>query len=104
RGREREIVQVAVVDDHVAVLADLEALEDVAEVDLVLTLGAPPLVADGRLVVGAQLAERNLRAGLGRVVETDRDGHHSKRGAAFPHRSRHGRECPSCWRCPGYFL
>ena len=56
-GRERHVVQVFVVDDHVPVPADLKALEDLAIGDLVVTFRAPTLVADGRSVIGTQLAE-----------------------------------------------
>ena len=57
RGRERDVVQVLVIDDDVAVLADLEALEDLAVGNLMVTFCAPTLVADGRSVIGTELAE-----------------------------------------------
>src|ERR1700737_2821040 len=62
RGRERDVVQVLVVDDDVAVLADLEALEDLAVLNLVVALRAPTLVADRRSMLGTQLSERDFGA------------------------------------------
>src|SRR5207244_8509481 len=96
-------VEVLVVDDHIAVLPDLETLQDLAVVDLVLTLGAPPLVADGRLVVRAELTERNLGARFRRVVEANRYRDHPERHNAFPHRSRHAAEFICKRTGPGYF-
>src|SRR2546425_11925985 len=104
RGREGKVVEVLVVDDHVSVASDLESFEDLAVADLVLALGAPTLVADGRLVLRAELPERYLGARFRRVVETDWDGDHSERDDAFPHRSRHDEEFTSWSVSPGYFL
>src|SRR5437773_7487157 len=62
RGREGEVVQILVVDDDVAVLADLVAALDLAVGHLMVALGTPALVRDGRVVLRAQLAERDLGA------------------------------------------
>ena len=73
---QREVVEVAVLDDHVAILADLVAALDVAVRDLVVAFGAPALVGDRGMMLGTELSELDLLARLGRVIETDRDRNH----------------------------
>ncbi len=102
-GGQGEVVQVLVVDDHVPILAYLVALEDLSVLDLVITLRAPALVRDGRLVVWAQLAERNLRGRLRRVVQANWNRDHPERDDAFPHRSRHGDAVYLPFRCLATF-
>src|SRR5439155_2546861 len=55
-----------------------------------VAFGAPALVRDRGVVLRAQLAEGDLGAGFGGVVEANGDRDHSERDHAFPHRSRHG--------------
>ena len=57
RGRQGEVVQVLVVDEHVAVLADLVAALDLAVLHLVVAFGAPAFVGDGGVVLRAELPE-----------------------------------------------
>src|SRR5947207_13901815 len=71
RGRQRQVVQVLVLDDHVMVLAHLVAALDLAVRDLVIALGAPALVRDGGMVLGTELSELDFFARLARVVEAD---------------------------------
>ena len=76
---------ILVVDDDVAVLADLETFQDLAVADLVVALGAPALVGDRRLVVRAELAERHFGGRFRRVVKANRYRDHPERDDAFPH-------------------
>ena len=75
-------------DDDVAALLELVALDDLRVRHLALAVRAPALLLDARLALGVELVERDRRRRLGRREHLDRDVDEADLEVALPGRSR----------------
>ena len=82
-------LELAGLDDHVAVGRELEALDDVVVGDLVARRGVDALLRDAHAGLAAELVEAHGLA-VDRAVELDGDGDQAERDRTGPDRARHG--------------
>ena len=81
-------LELAGLDDHVAVGRELEALDDLVVGDLVARRRVDALLGDAHAGLAAELVETHGLA-VDRAVELDRDGDQSERDRPGPNRTRH---------------
>ena len=90
-------LELAGLDDHVAVGRELEALDDVVVGDLVARRRVDALLRDPHAGLAAELVEAHGLA-VDRAVELDGDGDQAEGDRTGPDGARHGVQYPPCAR------
>src|SRR4029079_12713620 len=85
---DADLLDVLLVDDDVAPLLELVALDDVGVGDLAFAFRAPAFLLDAGLAFAVELVEAQRRAGVGRREHLDRDVDEADLEIALPGWSR----------------
>src|SRR5581483_9828894 len=86
RRLHTDLLQILLLDDDVASLVELEALDDVGVRDFALALWTPALLLNARLAFAVELVEAERRGGVGRGKHFDGNVDEADLEIALPRR------------------